>query len=190
MTFILLQTPQQDSNIFSLSGPFHGPGHPWPLAGSQCVSDVSGKACVLLASMKIPRGLQGSLKLVHVKNTLDTVFLGPPSCFFFFLRNLQRVKPVLSPGPKPITLCFKKNFLALSLKLKLPPGILLFCMFLPLLVVIPPFCPSSFTVTLRRAQRALAMPPFPPLSRTSVPKNQLLSLCPSEAKHSLIRIPP
>lgn len=33
--------------------------------------------------------------------------------------------------------CFKKNFLALSLKLKLPLGTLLFCMFLPLLVAIP-----------------------------------------------------
>lgn len=86
--------------------------------------------------------------------------------------------------------CFKKNFLALSLKLKLPPGTLLFCMFLRLLVVIPPFCPPSFTVTLRRAQGALAMPPFPPRSRTSVPKNLLLFLCPSETKHSLIRIPP
>lgn len=61
--------------------------------------------------------------------------------------------------------CFKKNFLALSLKLKLPLGALLFCMFLPLLVVaIPPFCSSS-TVTLRRAQRALAGPPFPHLNR-------------------------
>lgn len=59
---------------------------------------------MLLAGMKIPRGLQGSLKLVHVKNTLDTVFLGPASCFFFFLRNLQRVKPALSPGAEPITL--------------------------------------------------------------------------------------
>lgn len=88
---------------------FHGPGHPCPLAGSQWVSDVSGEARVLLAGTKIPRGLQGSLKLVHVKNTLDTIFLGPPSCFFFFLRNLRRVKPALSPGPEPITLIVLKR---------------------------------------------------------------------------------
>lgn len=40
--------------------------------------------------------------------------------------------------------CFKKNFLALRLKLKVPFESFLFCLFLPLLVAAPPFPPSSW----------------------------------------------
>lgn len=188
MTFILLQTPQQDSNIFSLSGPFHGPGHPCFLAGSQWESDmiwVERPLCCWLAR----RGLQGSLKPreEHTGHCLPG-----PSVLLLFLPQ-KPAEGQACPFPRARAYhphCFKKNFLALNLKLKLPLGTLLFCMFLPLLVAISPCCPSSFTVTLRRAQRTSAMPTFPPLSRTSVPKNQFLSLCPSEAKHSLIRIRP
>lgn len=144
---------------------------------------------MLLAGTKIPRGLQGSLEPLeeHTRHCLPG-----PSLLLLFLSQ-KPAEGQACPFPRAQAChphCFKKNFLALSLKLKLPLGTLLFCTFLPLLVAIPPFCPSSFTVTLRRAQRTLAMPPFPPLSRTSVPKNQLLSLCPSEAKHSLIGICP
>lgn len=66
-------------------------------------------------------------------------------------------------GPSPVTAhCFKKNFLALSLKLNCPLGLGYFvCSCLSWWLLPPLRVPPSFTGTLRRAQRTLAVLPFP-----------------------------
>lgn len=121
-----------------------------------------------------------------MKNTLGVLFLGSPSASSPFSEPAEGQACLFTKAQAYHSHCFEKNFLALSLKLELPPGMLLFCMFLPLLVAVPHFVPpppQSHSGELRGLW--LCLPSH--LSTEQDKCAQGSALCPCALLSSLIR---